>query len=116
MTAKETLHEAIKAALTGILKTGNSAPKLYLRVRPSGAVEINEETSWCCSPDEYYRRVPHTMSLEVHAGTRNYDELSDEEIGECADNAEDAAESILEMWQHDIDEWIAAGNLIDAAA
>lgn len=33
------------------------------------------------------------------------------EIEECADNAVEAAEQILEGWQTYINEWIAAGNL-----
>jgi flagellar biosynthesis/type III secretory pathway protein FliH len=106
-----TLTETIEAAVAEILKTGNSAPKVYLRVRPNGSVDVTEETSWCCSPDEYYKRVPHTLSLEVLASTRNYSSLSEDEIEECADNATEGAEEIVAGWQHHISEWVAAGNL-----
>ena len=108
---KATLTDTIKTAVVKILKTGNSAPKLYLRVRPNGAVHITEGTSWCCSPDEYYKRVPHTLSLEVLKSTRDYASLSEDEIEECADNAGEAADDILTCWDADIDAWISAGNL-----
>jgi len=105
------LAETIKAALIEILKTGNSAPKVYLRIRPNGTVDVSEETSWGCSPDEYYKRVPHTLSLEVLACCRDYSGLSEIEIEECADNAIEGADEILACWDADIDAWIAAGNL-----
>ena len=106
-----TLTETITDALTEILKTGNSTPKVYLRVRPNGTVDVSEETSWCCSPDEYYKRVPHTLSLEILAGTRDYSSLSESEIEECANNAAEAAEEIVANWEPDITAWVAAGNL-----
>ncbi len=108
---KDMLLENIKEALVPILKTGNSAPKLYLRVRPNGTADVSEEISWCCSPAEYYKEVPHTLSLEVLKSTRDYSSLSDGEIEECADNAEEAAEDIIAAWDAYIDTWIAAGNL-----
>lgn len=108
---KETVVENIKAEVVEILKTGNSAQKLYLRVRPAGNVEVNEETNWCCSPDEYYKRVPHTLSLEILKGTRDYSGLSECEIEQCADNADKAADELLAGWDHEITAWIAAGNL-----
>ena len=110
------LTETIKDTVVEILKTGNSAPKLYLRSRPNGTVDVSEETSWCCSPDEYYRRVPHTLSLEVLAGTRDYSSLSESGIEECADNATDAAEEIVANWEPDITAWVMAGNLEGVAA
>lgn len=106
----KTLIENITNAVVEILKTGNSAQKVYLRVRPDGTVDVTNETSWCCSPDEYYKRVPHTLSLEVPRGTRDYSMLSEPEIEECADNAQEAAAEMVEAWQRDITEWVEAGN------
>jgi hypothetical protein len=113
---KSTLTETIKAALVEILKTGNSAPKVYLRVRPAGTVDVSEETSWCCSPDEYYKRVPHTLSLEVLKADRDYSSLSATEVEDCVANTYEAAEEIIGQWDADIEAWIAAGNAgIEAA-
>jgi hypothetical protein len=116
MNTQETLTETIKAELVEILKTGNSAPKLYLRVRPNGTVDVAEETSWCCSPDEYYKRVPHTLSLEVYKSTRDYSGLSEIEIEQNADCADEAADQIIEGWSQSIGEWIEAGNLAEVTA
>ncbi len=104
------LTDRIQAAVAEILRTGNSAPKLYLRVRPNGDVDVCEETSWCCSPEEYYKRVPHTLSLEVLASARDYSSLTADEIEACADAANDGAYDIVQGWQPDIAAWIAAGN------
>ena len=111
---KKTVVQNIKTEVVEILKTGNSAQRLYLRVQPDGSVEVSEEINWCCSPDEYYNRVPHEMSLEIAKSTRDYWALSAEEIEECADNAEEAADELAASWDHSINEWIAAGNLSDA--
>jgi hypothetical protein len=110
MTQNELLR-TITAAVADILRTGNSAPKLYLRVRPNGSVDVDKEISWCCSPDEYYKRIPHTLSLEVLQGSRDYTGLDDGEIEQCANMAEEAAVDIILGWEREIDEWIAAGNL-----
>jgi hypothetical protein len=115
-TAKDVVIEAITDALVGILKTGNSAPKVYLRVRPSGSVDVAEETSWCCSPDEYYHCVPHTLSLEVLQGTRDYSGCTEADIEANADCAQEAAEQIVADWDDEIQTWIDAGNLIEVAA
>lgn len=112
---KEAVIENIKAEVVEILRTGNSAQKLYLRLRPTGDVDVNEETNWCCSPDEYYKRVPHTLSLEIAKSTRDYSDLSEMEIEECADNADEAADDLIAGWDREIDEWIAAGNLVTNA-
>lgn len=109
--AIETITEKIEATVAEILKTGNSAQKLYLRVRPNGDVDVDEETSWCCSSDEYYKRVPHTLSLEILRGTRDYSDLSENEIEECADLADEAAHEIVQDWEVNIREWVEAGNL-----
>ena len=111
-TKEQAVRETIEAALVEILKTGNSAPKLYLRVQPDGTVQTDEQASWCCSPDEYYKRVPHTLSLEVLKFTRDYSDLSAGEIEECADCADDAAAEIMRGWEYEIAEWITAGNLV----
>ena len=113
---KQAVIDNITAAVVEILKTGNSAQKLYLRVRPSGDVDVNEETSWCCSPDEYYKRVPHTLSIEVLQSCRDYSSLTDTEIEECADNAADAAAELVDQWEPEIDVWIGAGNLAGVAS
>jgi hypothetical protein len=112
-SSTEKIIDTIKAVLVEMLKTGNSAPRVYLRVRPNGTVEVSEEVSWCCSPNEHYKRVPHTLSLEVLKSERDHSMLSDEEIEECADNAEDTVDALLKTWEHDIGEWIAAGNLVE---
>lgn len=107
---KQELIDAIRDEVVETLTTGNSAPKLYLRVQTSGEVRVSEETSWCCSPDEYYQRVPHTLSLEILKSTRDYSSLSQEEIEQQADCAKEAAEEIVEDWMPEIEAWIAAGN------
>src|SRR5262249_42156336 len=101
----------IESIAAEILETGDSAPKLYLRVRPNGDIDVTRETSWCCSEDEYYKRVPHTLSLEIVKSTRDYSNLSEAEIEECAEYAHDAAEELMEGWKSAITEWITAGNL-----
>ena len=110
MTQDE-LIRTITATAADILRTGNSAPKLYLRVRPDGSVDVNEEVSWCCSPDEYYKRVPHTLSLEIERGSRDYTCLNDGEIEQCAEMADEAAEEYVRLWSREIAEWVSAGNL-----
>lgn len=115
-TPAEKLTETIKATVAEILKTGNSAQKLYLRIRPNGDVDISEETSWCCSEDEYFGRVPHTLSLEVLKSTRDYSHLSGDEVEYQADFAGECAEEIVNGWAGNIAEWIAAGNLTGANA
>lgn len=114
-TPAEFLIETLTSKVEAILKTGNSAQRLYLRVRPDGAVDATEETSYCVSPDEYYKRVPHTLSLEVLKSSRDYSSLTTAEIEECADGAADAAQQIVEGWIDDIEAWIEAGNLFAAA-
>lgn len=106
----QALTAAITDVVSEILRTGNQAPKVYIRVRPDGTVDVSEEISWCCSPDEHYKRVPHTLSLEVPRGTRDYSMLSDVEIEECADNAQESAAEIVEAWSRDITAWIEAGD------
>ena len=108
---QDELLAKITGTVADILRTGNSAPKLYLRVRPSGIVDVDEEVSWCCSPDEYFQRVPHTLSLEVVQGSRDYTCLDEDEFEQCAEMADEAAEDIVLGWKREIDEWIAAGNL-----
>ena len=100
----------IQSAVADVLKTGNSAPKVYIRIQPTGDVDVREETSWCCSSDEYYKRVPHTLSLEIGQGERDYSMLDDDQIEECACNAEEAAEEWVNYYLPRIDAWIAAGN------
>ena len=111
----ESVESELRNAIIKVLTTGNSAPKVYLRLRPSGNVDISEETSWCCSSDEYYKQVPHTLSLEILSGTRDYSGLSEDEIKEAANNAEAAAYDLVDSWRREIEEWIEAGNLREHA-
>lgn len=104
------LCDNLTAAVADILRTGNSAPKVYLRLRPNGDIDVSEETSWCCSPEEHHKRVPHTLSLEVLASCRDYSSLSDEDIAECKEDADDAAHEIVQSWRPAIARWIEAGN------
>ena len=106
----------IKGALAYVLATGNSATKLYLRVRPNGTVDVAEETSHSVSEDEYNKRVPHTLSLEILKSARDYSGLDAEEIEAFADNADATAEEIVRGWEPKIREWVEAGNLQNAAA
>jgi hypothetical protein len=107
---KDEMLAALREAVADILKTGNSAQKLYLRIRPSGEVNVDEQASWCCSPDEYYRQVPHTLSLELLKSTRDYSDISEADIEECAEAAPAAADELVAGWMGEIEAWIEAGN------
>lgn len=108
---RDALEARIISQVTEILSIGLSAPIVYVRVRPTGSLDVTCETSRCCSEDEYYHRVPHTLSLEILEGTRNYSDLSPDEIDECRAYARDAAEEIVVGWHKRITAWVEAGNL-----
>ena len=110
------LNEAIIEAVTEVLKTGSTASKVYVRIRPNGAVDTSEETGMAYSEREYFGRAPHTLSLEIGKGERDYSHLTDEQIEECQDNAREAAEQWCADRQDQIERWIEAGNLIAQGA
>lgn len=103
----------INAIMSVLRSDGSTANKVYLRIRPSGTADITEETSFCCSADEYNKCVPHALSLEIPRYERDYSGLSDNEIEDCWDNAHETAQNLLTIWQHDITRWIEAGNLTE---
>ena len=110
------LRANIESAVADFLKTGSTANKVYVRIQPDGSVVVSEETSWTCSSDEYNKRVPHELSLEIPKGSRDYSGLTCGEIDDCVDARFEAAVDLVDGWDSDIQRWIAAGNYQEVSA